>query len=273
MAVAGSVAAATSSPRKAFSIIGLAVALAASFALVATPFLVQWLGRPGTFWFLGVFAGGLVFVTHWLAPLAKFHPEGDAALAHGGARLLSANPLLALLSFGFFWAAAAGLWVYAERIGLRNGLSLKEIGFYLGLGQLGGIPGPLCVGWLARKWRLPPLFAVAILSNVVAGLAFVLVPNGWVYCIAAAALSYWAMFLTPCFRTLMALLDRSGSIVAASVAFFTVGYGASPLLITFFIGGQRGFWPVAIICSGLYILSTVLVMRPARAIGRAEVAV
>lgn len=274
MAVAGSIAAATADPRKAFSIIGFAVAVAASVALVLTPFLVEWLGRPGTFWFLATFAGGLLLFTHWLKPLAsKQLSLGDGPLSTDAGRILAINPMLALCSFGLFWAAAAGLWVYAERIGLHHGLTLEQIGFYLGIGQLGGIPGPLCVGWMAKRWRLPPIFAIAILSNVFGGLLFVFVPNGWIYCLAAALLSYWAMFLTPCFRTLMALLDRSGAVVAASVAFFTVGYGASPLLITFFLGGESGFIPVAVICSGLYILSATLVLKPARLIGRADVIV
>ena len=46
MAIAGSIAAGTADPRKAFSVIGFAVAVAASVALVLTPFLVDWLGRP-----------------------------------------------------------------------------------------------------------------------------------------------------------------------------------------------------------------------------------
>jgi DHA1 family inner membrane transport protein len=269
MAIAGAVAAATPDPRRAFSLIGFAVALAAAAALAATPWLVEIAGRAGTFWFLAGFSALSLPFLGWAAPLRRV-----TAAEPGTATVpptLSRNPLLALLAFGLFWAGAAGLWVYAERIGLSHGLTLAEIGFFLGLGQLAGIPGPLCVGWLARRFALPPLFVVAILFNVVAGLAFVFVPNGWVYCLGAALLSFWAMFLTPCFRTLMALLDRSGAVVAASVAAFTLGYGAAPLLITFFLDASSGFGMVALICSLLYVASAICVLAPAIKIGRADV--
>jgi predicted MFS family arabinose efflux permease len=271
MAIAGAVAAATPDPRRAFSIIGFAVALAAAAALVATPWLVELSGRAGTFWFLAGFSALSLPFLRWAAPFRRVSAAEPGAGAATVPPTLSRNPLLALLAFGLFWAGAAGLWVYAERIGLAHGLTLAEIGFFLGLGQLAGIPGPLCVGWLARRFALPPLFAFAILFNVAAGLAFVFVPNGWVYCLGAALLSFWAMFLTPCFRTLMALLDRSGAVVAASVAAFTLGYGAAPLLITFFLGGTSGFAVVALICSLLYIASALCVLPPAMKIGRTDV--
>nr|WP_047169290.1 MFS transporter [Sphingomonas sp. Y57] len=271
MAIAGAVAAATPDPRRAFSAIGFAVALAAAAALVATPWLVGIAGRAGTFWFLAGFSALSLPFLGWAAPLRRVSASEPVAGTAAIPATLSRNPLLALLAFGLFWAGAAGLWVYAERIGLSHGLSLGQIGFFLGLGQLAGIPGPLCVGWLARRFALPPLFTVAILFNLFAGLAFVFVPNGWVYCLGAALLSFWAMFLTPCFRTLMALLDRSGTVVAASVAAFTIGYGAAPLLITFFLDGRSGFAAVALICSLLYFASAVCVLPPAMRIGRADV--
>ncbi len=274
MAIAGSIAAGTSNPRRSFSIIGLAVAIAASVALVLTPYLVDRFGRAGTFWFLASFAAGLLLFAHWTKPLTPAADEEAptiAATAAGFRTVTAPNALLALSSFGLFWAGCAGLWVFAERIGLGHSLSLQQIGFYLSIGQLAGIPGPICVAWLARRIRLPPLFAVALLATIVSGLIFVFVPLGWAYCLGAVLLSFLSMFLTPAFRTLMALLDRSGAVVAASVAFYTIGFGAAPLLITFFLGEGEDFVPVAMICSVLYALSAVLVLKPAMLVGRTDV--
>lgn len=272
MAMCGAVAAATSDPRRVFSMIGFAVALAASAALVATPWLVEIGGRAGTFWFLAVFAALSLPFLGWLAPLrraATADAPGESAATAPPA--LSLKPILALFAFGFFWAGAAGLWVYAERIGLSHRLSLAEIGFYLGLAQLAGIPAPLCIGWLARRLALPPIFLFALLSSIAAGLVFVFVPNGWFYCLGAALLSFLSMFLTPCFRTVLALLDRGGTVVAASVAFYTMGYGAAPLLITFFFDPKSGFAVIALICSLLFILSLACILPPAVRIGRSQV--
>jgi hypothetical protein len=49
--------------------------------------------------------------------------------------------------------------------------------------------------------------------------------------LGVSLLSIAVMFLTPCFRTLMAQLDGNGGVVAMSAAFYTVGFGAAPLFV------------------------------------------
>jgi predicted MFS family arabinose efflux permease len=269
LSIAGSIAAGTANPRGAFSFVGLGVAVVASLALVVTPFVVHQFGRIGTFWSLAVIAGGSLPFLPWLRPLARPLTLEDAA-APVPVQALTANSVLALFAFGLFWAGGAGLWVYAERIGMSHGLTLPQIGFFLGLGQLGGIPGPLFLAWLGRRWRLAPMFSWAIGVHIVAGLGFIFIHNGWTYGLMAAILSFCSAFLNPCFRTLMALLDRGGAVVAGSVAFYTLGYGFSPLLITFFLGDNGSFMPIAVISTMIYAVSMAFVLRPARFIGRAE---
>ncbi len=273
MAIAGSIAAGTGNPRGAFSFVGLGVAIVASIALVLTPLMVSEFGRISTFWSLAAIAAASLPFLHWAAPLASPAAREDAAVAaRAPSRPLTGNALLALSSFSLFWAGGAGLWVFAERIGISHGLTLPQIGFFLGLGQLGGIPGPLFLGWLARRWRLSPMFAWAIGVHILAGLAFIFIHNGWTYGLMAGVLSFCSAFLNPCFRTLLALLDRGGAIVAGSVAFYTAGYGLSPLLVTAFMGDDESFVPIAILSTLIYAVSMALVVRPANFIGRTEAA-
>ncbi len=51
------------------------------------------------------------------------------------------------------------------------------------------------------------------------------------YIAGVSLLSLAVMFLTPCFRTFMAQLDVTGGVVAMSAAFYTLGFGAAPLLV------------------------------------------
>jgi predicted MFS family arabinose efflux permease len=258
MGIAGAIAAGTARPEKTFSAVGLAVAVAASIALFATPYIVELGGRRGTFWFLALFAATVL-------PVISLIPHRiSQTVPTFGDTVMKLNPLLALFAFAAFWAGCAGFWVYAERIGLHQGMTLTEIGFYLSIGQIAGIPGPMLVPYLARRLSLPLLFIMAIVIDLAAGLTFVFATTGWVYSLGAALLSFWAMFLTPCFRTLMAFIDRSGTVVAASVAFFTIGYGAAPLIVGFFLVPDQGYAPVAIICTIFFILSVISVIRPAR---------
>ncbi len=258
MGVAGAIAAGTPRPEKTFSLVGLAVAIAASIALLLTPFIVEVYGRQGTFVFIAVFAALILPVVRWI-------PEAAIATTiKFNEAILKPIPLLALFSFAIFWSGCAGLWVFAERIGLYQGYSLPQIGLYLAIGQIAGIAGPIFVPFATRHLRIVHIFLVAICVNILAVVMFVYAPAGWVYSLGAALLSFWAMFLTPCYRILLTLIDRTGIVVAASVAFYTLGFGFAPLLISEFLGEDGGYGIIAIMCVAFFLVSIIAVWLPAR---------
>ncbi len=160
MAAAGAAVAATAHPHRLYSFIGTAVAVVASIALVAAPWLTEHAGSAGLFWLLAA-------VPLLLLPLVLRIPRlGQRAVnaqsAPRGARRPGVELLLAFL---LLWCGASGLWVYAERIGAHQGLSPSEIGLWLSIGQLAGIPGPLAAAWGEPKIGLRACLLAGCLGN------------------------------------------------------------------------------------------------------------
>lgn len=274
MAISGALAARSVKPERAYAVIGVVVALTAAAALVTTPHLVGLFGHRAIFAFMAGFA--LLSLT--LAPLAPY----DRIPADSSSRDLRDTVVIALhvpgavrtlLAFLLLFAGGSGLWVFAERIGIERGYSLAELGTYLAVGQIVGIGGPVVLAMLAPRLRFPMLFFIPSVLNVACAFTFVYPIAGWMYSGSAAILSLCVMYLTPCFRTLMALIDRSGRVVALSVSMFAFGSAITPMVLSFVVGDGNSFAGVAAICAAFYAASFLLVLTPALRIGRVGPAV
>jgi predicted MFS family arabinose efflux permease len=254
MAAAAAAVCATADPHRVFSYIGTAVAVVAALALVVTPWLTAYTGSSGIFWLL---AGVplLLLVSLKRIPTLSRGSEISLGLVPRGIRVASGALLLAFL---LLWCGASGLWVYAERIGSHQGLTAAQIGLWLGIGQLAGVAGPLAA--VRGGTRLGPRGALAggCCGMAVAAVFFVFGGNDWLYGLGGCLASFWIMFVVPCFRSRMAVLDPSGRTVAASAGFYTVGFGAAPMVVAAITTEGQGYAPVAIFCVGCFLLSAAL---------------
>ena len=238
-----------------FSILGLVIAAVAAAALLLTPFLFAHLGVRGIFWLLG------------LSPLAvlisaAFLPQSEPCMDVpnlGSFAVKGAFPVL--LAFALLWIGASVLWVFAERIGASQGLALGQIGTCLALGQVAGIAGPLIATRYGDLGCLRVSIAAGSIAMVVGGLLMVFGGLEASYLAGVALLSMAVMFLTPCFRTLMAALDGTGGVVAMSAAFYTVGFGAAPLLVAWMESAGAGYGAMAWLATGAFAASGVLASR------------
>ena len=257
MAAAGALAASTEDPHKIFAVLGFVIAVVAAAALYLTPLLFQYYGARSVFWLLSASPLVALAASPWL-------PTADAARSvtsqHKGALAIKgAKPVLC--AFGLLWVGAGALWVFAERIGAAQGLTLAQVGTFLAIGQIVGIVGPPIAARCGKEGTLQACVAAGSAVMAVGGLWLVYGGSHFSYIAAASLLSIGSMFLAPLFRSLMARLDNHGSVVALSVAFYTFAFGAAPLLVSWIEsagGGYRAMsWltGVAFAVSGLLALS------------------
>jgi len=262
MAAAAAAVCATADPHRLFSLIGAAVAVVASVALVATPALAAYAGPNSIFWILALVPLAIVPLLRRIPLLARASevpvgaPAGDIRLPAG----------MLLIAFLLLWSGASGLWVYAERIGLYQGLTPAEIGVCLGIGQLAGIPGPLLAAWGGPRLGGGRSLIAGCAGMGVAAVLFIFGGTRWLYGAGASLASFAIMFVVPCFRSRMAALDVSGRTVAASAAFYTVGFGAAPLVVGAITTEGAGYAAVALFCCACFLLSGALAggARPRR---------
>lgn len=253
MAAAGAIAANVRNPHRIFSILGLVIAAVAAVALLVTPFLFGHLGPRGVFWFLAICPLAGILLARWL-PNGR---ESGVDTPRLGALLVPGAPA-ALAAFGLLWIGASALWVFAERIGAARHLSLEQVGGYLAIGQVAGIAGPIVAVRYGERGGLHRSLALGSAVMAAAGLIMVYGPGAWCYALGAAFLSAAVMFLTPCFRSLMAALDPAGSVVAMSVTFYTVGFGIAPLLVSQIHVSGNAYGSVAWLAAAAFTLSGVL---------------
>jgi predicted MFS family arabinose efflux permease len=259
MATASAAVCATPNPHRLFSMIGTAVAVAASVALFAAPVLTQHAGPASLFWMLAV-------VPLLLLPcLSRIPIPKDVTATVPGMRVQARLASTALL-VGFFllWCGASGLWVYAERIGADQRLSPTEVGMWLAVGQLAGIPGPIAAAWAGPRLGLRPSLAAGCLGMAVAAAFFIFGGRGWTYGLGGCLASFWIMFVVPCFRSQMAAVDASGRAVAASAGFYTVGFGAAPLVVAAIHTEGDRFASTALFCIACFLLSAGLASAVSR---------
>ncbi|HLY58436.1 MAG TPA: MFS transporter, partial [Stellaceae bacterium] len=247
LAVSAEVAGREDDPIRVFSWIGFFVAVSAGLALYSTPLVVAWLGPSGIFCVIALFAAVSAVTIPWF-------PSGQGSATRPAFSVIRQPPNLAVLtSLALSWGGASSLWVYASQIGKADGFSLERIGLLLSIGQIVGIAGPPVMGWVAaRRGLATVLFGGLVLDLVGAGL-FCLLPDALGFAGGAAILSFVAMYIVPSYRSQMAAFDGSGAVVAASVAFFTVGYGAGPFVLGLVLALKDGVPSVLGLASAFYL--------------------
>jgi predicted MFS family arabinose efflux permease len=264
MAAAGALAAGVHQPHKLFSVLGFVIAAVAAAALLLTPFLFAHLGARGIFWLLGISPIAVLLAAPSLPraePRSTDVPHLSAFAVNGA--------LSVLIAFALLWVGASALWVFAERIGASQGLSLAQVGTFLAIGQVAGVAGPVIAARFGERGGLHVSIAVGSAAMAMGGLLIVFGGLQATYVVGVSLMSIAVMFLTPCFRTLMAQLDNTGGVVAMSAAFYTVGFGAAPLLVGGIESAGASYGAMAWLATAAFVASGILGFRSRTALVRA----
>jgi predicted MFS family arabinose efflux permease len=218
----------TASPVRAFAVLNAAYAGFSAVLFLVVPIFVKDHGIAGAFGaMVALSLLGIAFV-HWV-PQSHRDPPGRS-----WRQSLPLVPLglMMLAGLALMWTAHGSIWVFIERIGVRDGLALTAIGATLSVGAMLSILGPLSsrVLEIRRGAALPIVAGIVILATTAGLLCFVEVHA--VYYVATPVFSMAGLFVLPYVMGLLGYVDPSGKLSASSSAFMTLGGSLGP-----FIGG------------------------------------
>jgi MFS family permease len=199
--------------------------------------------------------------------------QADGAVAAQGPvselKLFSALPLLLGLAVALSQLSVAGLWTFAEELGVGSGLSAQTTASFLGFSQLIGLLGTMAP-WLLGRWVGRGVLGAAGLLVCAVGIllvALVRQPGAYIVGNLAVNLGYWVIL--PLALSVAADLDRnSGRLVAFMLGLSSVGLAIGPTLAGPLLGGEDtslGGWVFGII--GL--IAVPFILAPANAADRA----
>jgi MFS family permease len=158
----------------------------------------------------------------------------------GELKLLSALPIMMSLAAALSSLALAGLWTFAEEMGVTAGLSAQTTASFLGSSQLMGLLGTMA------PWLLGPRIgraALGVASFVLMAAGVFMVglihqPTAYIVGNLALNLGYWATM--PLMLSVAADLDRnSGRLVAFMLGMSSVGLAIGPSLAGPLLGGTE----------------------------------
>ena len=171
-----------------------------------------------------------------------------------------------------FFAAAMGLynvgtgavWTFTERVGVRVGLSVEQIGVAIGLSGLVGLLGSMLAPYACQKLGRT---GAAALGYSVCGVSAILLTHElgqWMYLIGLAV--YWTgwMYIYPVQLAAAGELDPSGRLAARLGGVLMLTYALGPIA-----GGavvEHVSYPVAGWLAAFFCVSSILAFLP---VGRA----
>lgn len=220
---AGSAAVAASpDPDRLYARVAVVAGSAGALLLLALPYVTRPFGFRGGFTLLAVVCLVLAPFLRALPTAPSIDPTSRSTPPN---RRLAVATLVALvlLSLG-----EGSIWAFAERIGMRAGLSAEGVGSALAAATLLGLGGAGLASWLGtRSGRTGPV-AAGVLG--VAASTFAL---GYVTTAAAyvGLVLWWSasfFFTLPYLMGTAAALDREGRWIAAAAGLLTVGIALGP---------------------------------------------
>ncbi|MBT7951212.1 MAG: hypothetical protein HN764_06290 [Gammaproteobacteria bacterium] len=234
LSVSHAAVAATRKPDQLFSIAFLMLIL---YGILVYRFVPPLAASHGLF---GVF-GIVVIIAIVGAPLIWLLPRTvpDTIKTEGvGIVPLNITAICALLATCLFYLAQGGLWAYLMRIGEGVGLSKVEVGNFISYSLIFAMAGAITAFTLRDRigHQLPVCVGLFLLCG--AALMLGTANNGNTFFIAAALQQTVGFFVMIYFASLLASLDPLGRIVAASIAFRSLGSTSGPAVVGYTVTGN-----------------------------------
>ena len=177
--------------------------------------------------------------------------------------LLTATAIFAVLGFAIFEAANNAQFTYIERFGVALDIADADIGFSLFIASLAGIPGAFAIVIVGCRFGtlLPLLLGIGL---GIAGMLILIGAETYaVYFIGSCCMGFSWAFCLPFIQTLLATIDRKGSVIAAGSSISTFGSAAGPGIAALIVtgGNYANVFRLSIL---FFVLSAVLFVYAAR---------
>ena len=259
----------STSPARAFALLNAGYTLFSAITLLAVPFAIKGYGASGAFAALCVATIVGACLLPWV-PSHRAEEDSPAVATQEASSTSGVGGVLALLSLIVLVGASLVLWTFVERLGLRAGLSITEIGMVLSAAAVITLAGPVLAHWLdVRLGYLMPIVLGISIQLVISALL------GWVASaavfIAAVPLLHAAqLFAVPYLQALISLADPKGRFAAAAGASMTLGAA-----IGSYLGGvtvtHLGLSHVGTVAVAMLVLVVVLAFMAVRRLTSVEV--
>ncbi len=252
----------STSPARAFALLNGGYTLFAAITLFGLPFAIQAAGAAGVWATLCLITVLGMCVVPWI-PSARSAGDEAPQVATESARTSGLSGLLALLALVVLVGGGSAVWTFVERIGLRTGLSITDVGLILSIAAIITVSGPVLAHALDTRagYRLPIIVGVG-LKLVIAGILGAV--TSAVVFIAVVPFFNAAMLLAvPYLQALMSLADSKGRFAAAAGASMTLGAALGA-----YVGGvtvtQAGLESIGIVAMAMLALVIVLALLSIR---------
>ncbi len=218
----------STSPARAFALLNAGYTLFAAGIFFAMPFAIKATGAAGAFGTLCAITIVGACLLPWI-PAARSDGQAasaPAAVATGEAPQSSnLSGLLALLALVVLVGGSSVVWTFIERLGLRTGLSIVDVGMILSAAALITVIGPAAAHYLDTRagYTWPVMIGVGI-KMVLAGILG-LATTAAVFIAAVPFFNAAMLFAVPYLQALMSLADPKGRFAAAAGASMTLGAG------------------------------------------------
>ncbi|WP_439816722.1 MFS transporter [Zavarzinia sp. CC-PAN008] len=224
MAMGSILIAKPSNAERGFSVI---VFCNTSFAVLMLFFmqaLLDWAGMQGLYWLVS----GLGVLTAFMMLTEPLHDRPASAAPAGSGGALSPEAIMAMLAFGLFLAGFAMVWTFLGAIGLSRGLNAATVGTTLSIGAMVGLGGALTAGIIGTRFGRIPTLGLAVLVVVSMMLVIWLVPTEMAFLATIPVFLFFLNFSPPFFAGLLADLDPSGRVLAASTSVLVILNATAP---------------------------------------------
>lgn len=212
----------STSPARAFALLNGGYTLFAAVTYYTLPYAIKDFGAAGAWGFLCV-ATILGACLVPAIPTARTDESSSPEISSAPLRTSGLGGLLALLALVVLVGGSSVVWTFIERIGLRTGLSITEVGMVLSAAAIITIIGPALAHRLDTRvgYRLPIVAGVGVKLLIAGVLGTV---TSAVIFIATVPFFNAAMLLAvPYLQALMSLADPKGRFAAAAGASMTLG--------------------------------------------------
>ena len=239
----------TAAPARSFALLNGGYALLSALTYLVVPFAITSHGAAGAFASLCVATVLGACLLPWI-PTARSDGRQVAQPTIDG-HTSNTGGLLALVALVLLVAGSSIIWTFIERLGIRTGLSITEIGMILSGAAFITLIGPALAHVLDTRagYRLPVLLGVGVKTALAAVLGTV--NSAVVFIIAVPLFNLSMLFAVPYLQALMSVADPKGRYAAAAGATMTLGAALGAYLggvtVTYLGLGNVGTVAVAVL--------------------------
>lgn len=252
----------STSPARAFALLNGGYTLFSAVTYFAVPFAIKESGAAGVW-------ASLCLATVIGACLLPFIPSARAEegstpeTSSASPRTSGLSGMLALLALVVLVGGSSVVWTFIERIGLRTGLSITDVGMILSAAAIITIIGPALAHMLDTRagYRLPIVVGVGV-KILIAGILGT-VTSAAIFIATVPFFNAAMLLAVPYLQALMSLADPKGRFAAAAGASMTLGaaLGAYVGGVTVTHFGLSHVGTVAIVMLVLVIVLALLSLR------------